>query len=322
MLSLSWPWLLLLLPLPWLLPRRAAVANAALKLPKAYGASLAYGSAPTPKPIWRLLALLLWLLVVIAAARPLWLGEPVALKREGRDLMLALDLSGSMEMDDMQLNGEQVNRFTMVRSVVNDFIERRDGDRLGLILFADNAYVQAPLTFDHHTVQRFLAEAVLELVGTQTAIGNAIALGTKRLAALDESSRVLILLTDGQNTAGQYTPEQAVQLAKQAGVKLYTIGVGASEVVQRRLFGSRTVNPSQDLDRAEALFTELSESTGGRYFRARSTDELEQIYQLIDQLEPVARDESKWRPQTELYPYLLAPALLLLTLLLLRRRHD
>lgn len=321
MLSLHWPWLLLLLPLPWLLPRKRQTPNAALRLPGNLGISLGQAQQqPKPQRWLRIIAATIWLLTVLAATRPMWLGEPIALKREGRDLMLALDLSGSMQLEDMQLKGRMVDRFTMVRSVVSNFIERRDGDRLGLILFADNAYLQAPLTFDRHAIKRYLDEAELGLVGKQTAIGNAIALATKRFNSLSDSNRVLVLLTDGENTAGQFTPEQAVQLAKQAGVTLYTIGVGASEVTQKRLFGSRTVNPSTELDKAESTFTRLSESTGGRYFRARSTNELEQIYQTIDQLEPVERDQSQWRPRTELYPWLLAPAVLLLLLCLGGRR--
>ncbi|WP_298441152.1 VWA domain-containing protein [uncultured Ferrimonas sp.] len=322
MLSLHWPWLLLLLPLPWLLPRQPKAPPAALRLPGLLSQQLPLASTAKPHSGWYLVALLIWVLAVLASTRPLWLGEPVALKREGRDLMIAVDLSGSMQLEDMQLQGQLVDRFTMVRSVVGDFIQRRDGDRLGLILFADDAYLQAPLTFDRNTVRRFLQEAELGLVGRQTAIGNAIALATKRFEQLPQSSRVLVLLTDGENSTGQFTPEQAVQLAKQAGVKLYTIGVGASEVQQRRFFGSRTINPSQELDAAEATFKRLSESTGGQYFRARSTDQLEQIYLAIDQLEPVEREQSKWRPQTELYPYLLMPALLLLMLSAAGRRFG
>ncbi|QIZ77228.1 vWA domain-containing protein [Ferrimonas lipolytica] len=322
MLSLQWPWLLLLLPLPWLLPRKAKTTAAALRLPMGLSHSLPLGSDPTPNRAWQVIAVLIWLLAVGAATRPLWLGEPVALKREGRDLMVAVDLSGSMRVEDMQLNGQLVDRFTMIRQVLGDFIERRDGDRLGLILFANDAYLQAPLTFDRKTVKRFLQEAELGLVGTQTAIGSAIALATKRFEQLEQSNRVLVLLTDGENTAGKFTPEQAVQFAKQANVTLYTIGVGASEIRERRLFGSRTQNPSKELDKAEASFIKLSESTGGQYFRARSTDELEQIYQAIDQLQPIEREQTKWRPQTELYPWLLCPALLLLFVTALGRRFG
>ncbi|SHI08930.1 vWA domain-containing protein [Ferrimonas marina] len=322
MLSLAWPWLLLLLPLPWLLPRRRPAQAAALRLPGALAKQLPLAAGPKPKALWQTLAALAWLLLVVASTRPLWLGEPVALTREGRDLMVAVDLSGSMQIEDMELNGRVVDRYTVVQSVLGEFIQRREGDRLGLILFADQAYLQAPLTFDRAAVRRYLTEAELGLVGTQTAIGDAIALAVKRFEQLEQSSRVLVLLTDGENNAGRFSPEQAVDLARRAGVTLYTIGVGSSEISQRRLFGTRTVNPSAELDRAEQTFAQHSESTGGAYFRARNTAELEAIYSKLDELEPIAQGGAQWRPQTELYHWPLGAATALLLLLLLRRRHG
>ncbi|GAA4872444.1 VWA domain-containing protein [Ferrimonas pelagia] len=322
MLSLDWPWLLLAIVLPWLLPRRRPVQAAALRLPGTLSQQIPSATGPKPHRLWQLLALVAWLCLVLAASRPLWLGEPVALKREGRDLMIAVDLSGSMQIEDMELNGRLVDRYTMVRAVLGDFIQRRDGDRMGLILFADQAYLQAPLTFDRHTVSQYLRESELGLVGTQTAIGDAIALAVKRFEQLDQSSRVLVLLTDGENNAGRFTPAQAVELARKAGVTLYTVGVGSSEIRQRRLFGSRTVNPSAELDRAEAEFVALSESTGGRYFRARSTAELDAIYDELDKLEPIEQDGTQWRPQTDLYPWPLGVATALILLLLVRRQHG
>ncbi len=322
MLSLAFPWVWLALPLPWLIKRQRHAQARALRLPDALLARQSLSNAPLPHPAWRYLAMLAWLLVLLAASRPLWIGEPVAMKREGRDLMLAVDLSGSMQIEDMELGNRVVDRFTMVRHVLSDFIERRDGDRLGLILFADQAYLQAPLTFDRFTVARFLDEAVLGLVGQQTAIGDAIALGVKRFNELEQSSRVLVLLTDGENNAGRFTPAQAVNLARQAGVRLYTIGIGSSEVQRRGLLGARTINPSSELDKAEKTFIALSESTGGRYFRAHSTEELQSIYQELDRLEPLARDESQWRPQVELYYWPLGFALGLLMLLTARRAYG
>ncbi|MBY5992960.1 vWA domain-containing protein [Ferrimonas balearica] len=322
MLSLALPWVLLLLPLPWLLPRARAARARALMLPQALMPSEGLGQAPLPHPLWRYLAALAWLLLLLAASRPLWVGEPVPLKREGRDLMVAVDLSGSMQIEDMELNGRVVDRFTLVRHVLSDFIERRDGDRLGLILFADQAYLQAPLTFDRFAVSRFLQEAQLGLVGQQTAIGDAIALGVKRFSELEQSSRVLVLLTDGENNAGRFSPAQATALARQAGVRLYTVGVGSAEVRRRGLLGTRTLNPSTDLDRAESELTQLSESTGGRYFRAHDADQLMAIYQELDALEPLARDDTQWRPETELYHWPLGGALLLLLACLLRRAYG
>jgi len=231
------------------------------------------------------------------------------LPQQGRDLMLALDLSGSMEIADMQYQGQSVNRLDAVKSVVSDFIKRRQGDRIGLILFADAAYQQTPLTFDLVTVQKMLDDSVLRLVGTRTAIGEAIGLAVKRLNTYDSSNKVLILLSDGANTAGNIQPLEALQLAKAAGVRIHTVGVGAEQMVQQSVFGQRVVNPSQDLD--ERLLTKLAEDTGGRYFRARDLNELNQIYQLIDQLEPIERDSVTYRPQRSLLHWPLAIALLL-----------
>lgn len=229
--------------------------------------------------------------------------------------MLAVDLSGSMQIEDMVLNGKAVDRFAMVQQVMSEFIERRKGDKLGLILFADHAYLQAPLTQDRRSVAQFLTEAQIGLVGKQTAIGEAIALAVKRFDKAKQSNRVLILLTDGSNNSGSITPEQAADIAAKRGVTIYTIGVGAEVMERRTLFGKERVNPSMDLD--EAQLTLLAQKTKGRYFRARNSDELEQIYQEIDKLEPTDSDQLSYRPQAELFYYPLAIALLVSVLLML-----
>ena len=257
--------------------------------------------------IW--LALLAWICLIIAAARPQWLGEPVSIPAEGRDLMVAVDLSGSMKIDDMEVNGRRVDRLIMIKSVLSQFIQRRVGDRIGLILFADTAYLQTPLTYDRETVKQYLDETVIGLVGEQTAIGDAIGLAVKRFDEKKESNRVLILLTDGQNTAGNITPEQANQLAIEKKITVYTIGVGADEMLVRSLFGTRRVNPSQELD--ENMLTTLAESTGGKYFRARDAESLQAIYATLDELEPIERESRQLRPLRALYYYPLALALLL-----------
>ena len=223
--------------------------------------------------------------------------------------MIAVDLSGSMKQGDMRINGREVNRLVMTKYVLRDFIERRVGDRLGLILFADTAYLQAPLTFDRDTVKTLLNEAVLGLVGERTAIGDAIGLAVKRFDDKDESNRVLILLTDGRNTAGNITPEQANELAIDKGITIYTIGLGSEEQEVASVFGRRTINPSQDLD--ERLLIDIAKSTGGQYFRARDTQELEAIYATLDRLEPVEGEGQKLRPLTALFYLPLGIALLL-----------
>ncbi|MFT5593150.1 MAG: Ca-activated chloride channel family protein [Oceanicoccus sp.] len=176
-------------------------------------------------------------------------------------------------------------------------------------MFGSKAYIQTPLTFDLTTLEQLLNEAALGLAGKQTAIGDAIGLGVKRLQSLPESNRVLILLTDGQNTAGEIEPAQAAKLAAQAGVKIYTIGIGADELIKQGFFGPRRVNPSRDLD--EPTLIDIAKSTGGQYFRARNLDDLNQIYALLDDLEEIEVQQQMIRPEKSLFHYPLAIALLL-----------
>lgn len=308
MLTVAWPLALILLPLPFIFWRRQTVQaeGGRLQLPgisQTGKANITSHSRQSRKRYW-----LMWSLLVLAIARPQWLGDPIELPSQGRDLMLAVDLSGSMQIEDMVINGKVVDRFTLIQHVVSEFIERRKGDRIGLILFADHAYLQAPLTQDRRSVAQFLKEAQIGLVGKQTAIGESIALAVKRFDKMDESNRVLILLTDGSNNAGNIDPEQAAQIAANRKVTIYTVGVGADVMERRTLFGRERVNPSMDLD--ENQLKHIADVTHGRYFRARNSQELEQIYQEIDKLEPVSRDQLSYRPQAELFYWPLALALL------------
>ncbi|MGR8932829.1 MAG: vWA domain-containing protein [Gammaproteobacteria bacterium] len=322
MFDFTWPWLLLALPLPYLarrfLPPVADAAQAALKVPFLDDFAVAQGTALRTEKPWPLrLAVLAWCLLVLAAARPQWLGEPIEQAVSGRDLMLAVDLSASMEERDFIVNGQALDRLTAAKQVVGDFIVRRSGDRIGLILFGTQAYLQTPLTFDRKTVLTLLNEAVLGLAGENTAIGDAIGLAVKRLRQQHDNSRVLVLLTDGANTAGEIAPLKAAELAAKEKLKIYTVGIGADEMLVRSFFGTRKVNPSKDLD--EKTLTAIAEATGGQYFRARDSEELNQIYQLLDQLEPVQKDRQYFRPQTELFYWPLAAALLLSAAIYLRR---
>ena len=311
MLTLALPWLLLLLPLPLLLRKKQQQQQAKLGghlyLP---GSDIEAQSIPnkvqssSTKGYW-----LVWVLLVLAVARPLWMGEPIELPSKGRDLMLSVDLSGSMQIEDMVIDGKVTDRFTLIQHVISQFIERRKGDRIGLILFADHAYLQSPLTQDRRTVAQYLNEAEIGLVGRQTAIGEAIALGVKRFDQVENSNRVLILLTDGSNNAGSISPEQATDIAAKRGITIYTVGVGAEVMERRTLFGKERVNPSMDLD--ETQLKQIAEKTGGSYFRARNTEELERIYQEIDKLEPISREQLSYRPQSELFYWPLGLALLL-----------
>ncbi len=320
----EWPWLFWIIPLPLLLrlilPPRSSVEEAALRVPTL--APFTQEASITSPPLQRgssllWLALLGWLLLVTAAARPIWFGEPIELPISGRDLMLAVDLSGSMEAEDFVINGDRVNRLQATQQVASEFIQRRVGDRIGLILFGRQAYVQTPLTFDRKTVQELLQEAMIGLAGQETAIGDAIGLGVKRLRDNAKGSKILILLTDGANTAGEVEPLKAAELAAQAGLTIYTIGIGADEMLVRSLFGTRRVNPSADLD--EKTLTTIAETTGGRYFRARDLKELETIYQLLDELEPVEQERQTFRPQQALFFWPLGGALTLAGLILLFR---
>jgi Ca-activated chloride channel family protein len=215
------------------------------------------------------------------------------------------------------INKQRVDRLTATKWVAGDFINRRVGDRLGLILFGTQAYLQTPLTFDRKTVLTLLNESAIGLAGDNTAIGDAIGLAVKRLKDQPANSRVLILMTDGANTAGEVSPLKAAELAAENQLKIYTIGIGADEMVVRSFFGSHKVNPSRDLD--ENTMIKIAQRTGGRYFRARNTDELNNIYMLLDKLEPIEKDKQYFRPRSELYFWPLALALLIAAGLCLTR---
>jgi Ca-activated chloride channel family protein len=314
MIHFAWPWLLAALPLPllirWLIPANIPVEQAALKVPFLDDFSGAETRALSQNRQWPLLlAVIAWLLLVIACTRPQWLGEPIEQAVSGRDLMLAVDLSGSMEEQDFVINKRAVDRLTAAKQVAGDFISRRVGDRVGLILFGTQAYLQTPLTFDRKTVMTLLNESVIGLAGDNTAIGDAIGLAVKRLKNEQVNSRVLVLMTDGANTAGEVSPLKAAELAAASHLKIYTIGIGADEMIVRSFFGNRKVNPSVDLD--EKTLIKIAESTGGQYYRARNTDELNNIYMRLDELEPVEKDKQYFRPRSELYYWPLSLALLL-----------
>lgn len=317
MIEWLWPWTLLLAPLPWLVRRFTPAARSqepALRAPfyeewqqlsTAHAAHARTNDAVPLVALW-----LLWLLLLLAAARPVWIGDPIEIPNSGRDLMLAVDISGSMRIEDMLLGQVVARRIDAVQQLGADFIGRRTGDRLGLILFGSNAYVQSPLSFDTATVRRFLQEARIGFAGKETAIGDAIGLAVKRLKERPAESRVLILLTDGQDTASSVQPRDAALLAANLGIRIYTIGIGADEMTLPGLFGSsfgsRQVNPSAELD--ETGLQEIAQLTGGQYFRARNPQELATIYELLDQLEPVEQEVASYRPRQALgyLPLLLA----------------
>ncbi len=315
------PWIFLTLPLPllvmWLMPRVSSSQPMTIRVPfYAQIQSQQLQQASNPSRLRLLLAIIIWLLLVSSAARPQSVDEPIQLPVLGRNLMLAVDLSGSREADDLIIGNRQLTRLSAVKVVAGEFIDRRVGDRLGLILFGDRAYLQAPLTLDRKTVKTLLHESVIGLAGKKTAIGDAIGLAVKRLRNEPEQNRVLILLTDGSNTAGSIEPLKAADLAAQEKIRIYTIGVGAESRRVRGVFGmSRMVR--SDID--EETLKAISDKTGGRYYRARDVQSLMQIYSLLDEVEPVAEDAETYRPVNELYYWPLSIALLMSLLLALAK---
>lgn len=316
--SLAWPWMLAALPLPflarWLLPPASASEDAGLRVPSFRGFSVLAGRSDAERLMnWRFwLAAMAWILLVLAASRPEYIGDELDVPVSGRNLMLAVDLSGSMDAKDFELADRRVDRLTATKAVASDFISRREGDRIGLILFGERAYLQVPLTLDRETVRSLLLEAFIGLAGEKTAIGDAITLAVKRIhtQGSDGAEQILVLLTDGANTAGQIDPLKAAELAQQIGLRIYTIGIGAEQMVVSSITGGvRRVNPSADLD--EETLTQIAEQTGGRYFRARDTASLQEIYLLLDEMEPVAEPEAGFRPVSSLYFWPLGGALAL-----------
>jgi Ca-activated chloride channel family protein len=298
-----------LLPLPWLVWRflPPAAPGAALRLPQ--HVVLKRSSQAVGAPRWRLaLAVLVWALLVCAAARPQQSAPPQALEHTGRAMMLAVDCSGSMAIDDMRFGNQAVSRFAAVKAIASRFIAERSGDDVGLVLFGTHAYLLTPMTFDVHAVAEQMDGAAIGLAGRETAIGDAITLAVKHLAALPARARVLVLLTDGVNTAGNVAPLAAARLAKAAGVRIYTIGVGSAGQ-NINVFGFRMNASDNELD--VAALTRIARETGGRFFRAADGDQLVAAYQTIDALEPLAQGKSMLRPKREWYPWPLGLALLL-----------
>lgn len=301
-------WVFILLPLPlltyWLLPAHKPKEQAALRVAsnQIFSDDRTSNVSTAEGPL--IVFAILWVLLISSAAQPQWIGEAIVAPTQARELILAVDLSASMQEEDMRVNGRWVDRLTMVKSVLKEFIEKRKGDRIGLILFADNAYVQAPLTFDLDTVQQMLDESFLGLVGKRTAIGEAIGLAVKRFDNKPDSNRVLVLLTDGENTAGNISPEQALELAIAKEVTIYTIGVGSEQGRQVGFF-----QRASGID--ESSLTQIAQATNGQFFRATDTNQLSKIYATLDQLEEIEANVETMRPQSALFFWPLSLALVI-----------
>jgi len=310
-------WVFLLLPLPllaryFLSPKKQSYTQ--VWIPLADGLQQQKLTKKNPL-ISFIIPWLLWFLLLATIAKPIWYDQPIRIQQQSRDMILSLDLSGSMDEVDMPLNGKTVNRLTLVKSIVKDFVKTREGDRLGLILFADHAYLQTPLTFDVETVSTMVDETQIGLVGNRTAIGESIAMAIKRFVENKNEQRVLILLTDGANTAGKIKPIVAAQQAAKNNIKIYTIGIGADEMIKRGFFGNQRVNPSADLD--EKTLTEIARLTNGQYFRARNQEDLQKIYDTINQLQPVDSEFLEFRPEKNLFFWPLSLAILILSMVII-----
>ena len=311
MLEWQWIWVLWLLPLPiliwWLFKPASQQDSAALKVP--FLQDLPHTKdLPGPRR-WRWIArlslLIAWCSLIAGLARPVMVGDLVQLPVSGRNLMLAVDLSLSMQEQDYQLGSQMVDRLTATKYVAGEFIERRVGDRIGLILFGDQAYLQAPLTFDRKTVRKLLDESALGLAGRNTAIGDAIGLALKRLNDQPDAEHILVLMTDGKNTAGVVAVDEAAQMAAKNGLKIYTVGIGSQRRSNIDFFSQ---SRSSGLD--EETLLKIAEMTGGRYYRATDTQTFRKIYAQLDELEPIERKQQQWRPRTDLFYWPLAAALL------------
>lgn len=314
MFSLQWPALLALIPLPllvrWFLTERSTTAGA-IRVPFYQTLNTLNSDVGHIHKLPATAGLVLWLAwacLVVAATRPIWIGEPINLPQDRRDLLLAVDISESMLETDMLVNNRYIDRISAVKSVVSDFVQKRSGDRLGLILFGQQAYLQTPLTHDRETVKQQLQEAQIGFAGRATAIGDTIGLAIKRLRDRPADSRVLILLTDGANSAGS-EPTDAAIIAAEAGIRIHTIGVGAkTKKVQDRFGRIREVNVRNLID--EPNLNYIAETTGGRYFRAEDPKSLSEIYQKLDELEPNP-EEQTFRQQRSLIHFPIGAALLL-----------
>lgn len=259
------------------------------------------------------------ILMIIAMARPQWGTKHVNVMSEGVNMVLAVDVSGSMEALDFKLQGKVVDRLEAVKSVINDFIKKRSGDRIGMVVFGTNAFTQLPLTRDYNTISFVLDRLKIGSAGKSTAIGDAIGISLKRLEDIKSKSNIIILLSDGENNSGELSPDVASAIAATKNVKIYTIGVGtngkAPFKVNNAFFGERYVYQQVKID--EKTLRSIADKTGGLYFRAENTGGLEQIYETIDKLEKTEVKVKTFAEYKEFYLYFLIPALLLLILAVL-----
>ena len=326
MIELIWPWAFAILALPLtahVLLRPRTSAEAALHVPHVEAFLLAgdnrQGAARTNSRMLMLIACLAWLGLATALARPQWTGEATVLPTITRDLVLVIDISGSMGQDDMYVDGRRYTRLAVVKHAVRNFIEQRDGDRIGLVMFGSLPYVYVPLTQDVRTAGRMLQDAPIGIAGRSTAIGDSLGLAIKQLLNHPADHRVVVLLTDGSNNFGELDPADAAELAAASDVKVYTIGIAPTHKTTGFFapIPQRTENVDDDVLQA------IAETTGGKFYRANDLNGLLAIYDEIDALEPIEQEGQLVRPTRALfhYPLSLALAFFVLYWLLNATRH-
>jgi Ca-activated chloride channel family protein len=309
-------WLLALLPLAAFFHSRRGAAPALLFSSTSLAAVLAGGRKTSPGRLRFLLRLLSLALLILAMARPQLGSSTTEIEASGIDILLAVDVSGSMEAMDFTLEGKPVNRLAVVKSVVNEFIDQRPNDRIGLLAFAGRPYLISPLTLDHDWLNKRLESLQVGMVEDGTAIGSAIGSGINRLRDRKAKSRIMILLTDGISNAGRIPPLVAAEAAETLGIKIYTIGAGSrgeAPMPVTDAFGRRQLRRvAVDID--EKTLAEVAEMTGAIYFRATDTASLAKIYEQINTMETTTRTIKKFGNYREIFGWLLSAALLILGL--------
>lgn len=253
-------------------------------------------------------------IAIISLARPQFALRQNEIISEGVNIVMTLDISGSMSALDFKLDGKRVTRLDAVKSVVRDFISKRTGDRIALVVFASQAFTQIPLTRDYSTISYVLDKVEIGAAGLETAIGDAIGISLKRIEDVKSKSNIIILLSDGKSNAGELTPEEALQIAADKKIKIYTIGVGTNGVVpflnKDKLSGRQYVDQAR-FETDEATLEKIATKTGGKYYKAENIEALASVYEEIDRLEKTKikiKDHSEYK---ELYPYFVFSALLL-----------
>jgi Ca-activated chloride channel homolog len=306
-------WLLLLLPLLAFFKGRRGAAPALVFSSTSLLSSLVHARKVSPGNLLLALKLFAIGLLILAMARPQQGNTTTEVNASGIDILLAVDISGSMQAMDFTLQGKTANRLDVVKSVVGEFIEARPNDRIGLVAFARQPYLVSPLTLDHDWLQKRLRSLTIGMIKDGTAIGSAIGTGTNRLRDKKSKSRILILLTDGMNNAGKIPPLVAAEAAETLGIKVYTIGAGTRGDAPMPVidpFGrKRLIRSKVDID--EDTLNKVAELTGAQYFRATDTQSLSKIYSDINKMETTTRTIKKFEHYRELFPFFIVAALLL-----------